>query len=46
MVKIVNVHDTSKVAFLTDNVKAVRSASWDPSGQHLVSQLITVRLSS
>lgn len=36
LVKIVNVQDTSKVSFLSDNVKAVRSASWDPSGKHLV----------
>lgn len=36
LVKIVNVRDTSKVSLLSDNVKSVRSAAWDPEGKLLV----------
>lgn len=36
LVKIVNVQDPTKVTFLSDNTKSVRSASWDPEGKHLV----------
>ncbi|WVQ98084.1 hypothetical protein IAU59_005206 [Kwoniella sp. CBS 9459] len=35
LVKIVHVKDTSRVSLLSDNVKSVRSATWDPSGKYL-----------
>lgn len=34
--KIVNVRDTTKVSLLSDNIKPVRSAAWDPEGKFLV----------
>lgn len=34
--KVVNVRDTTKVSLLSDNVKPVRSAAWDPEGKFLV----------
>lgn len=34
--KIIDVRDPTKVSLLTDNVKPVRSAAWDPEGTFLV----------
>ncbi|KAL1411681.1 DNA polymerase alpha accessory factor Mcl1 [Vanrija albida] len=36
LVKIVNIRDTTRVALLSDNVKPLRSAAWDPSGKYLI----------
>jgi hypothetical protein len=42
LVKVIHVGDTTRVSLLSDNTKSIRSATWDPSGKHLVCPLFVL----